>query len=239
MCECIPGPGGEVCEPRGIHTHADQAAAVLEAADHPCMASAAPQDQGYPPQPQVESAVWWGRFFGWIVQGPSRGWAAPHPPPHGPAGGGQGLPHASDPPALPPSTCCCCCCQSWGPHESTEQPARSSLSRRRGTSLPSAVPRQAALTAGDALRAEASHHPAADKISPLAAPPAAPVWPCTHRPHPAPSPHHHSLHLPFPGHQRLWRPSAPRRFEHRSGAPLLPQGILLPPGAAALLARPG
>lgn len=57
MCECIPGPGGEVCEPRGLHTYADQAAAVMEAADHPCVAPTAPQDQGHPPQPQVRHTL--------------------------------------------------------------------------------------------------------------------------------------------------------------------------------------
>ena len=53
MCECILGSGGEVCQPRGLHPHPDQTAAIMEAADHPCLAPTAPKDQGHSPQPKV------------------------------------------------------------------------------------------------------------------------------------------------------------------------------------------
>lgn len=53
VCECFPGFGGEVCQPWGLHPHPDKAAAVVEAADHPCLAPIASKNQGHSPQPQV------------------------------------------------------------------------------------------------------------------------------------------------------------------------------------------
>lgn len=57
VCNSIPGSGGKVREPRGIHTGADKTAAVVEAADHPCVAPSASQDQGQSPHPSVSLQI--------------------------------------------------------------------------------------------------------------------------------------------------------------------------------------
>lgn len=57
VCDGIPGSGGKVREPWGIHTGTDETASVMEAADHPRVAPSASQDQGQPPHPSVSLQI--------------------------------------------------------------------------------------------------------------------------------------------------------------------------------------